>query len=56
MDYIIMQRLANGEFKPITFKDGVIPIYHDKEEAVADMIEGNGDILFRIEVEKKDSE
>lgn len=39
MDYIILRKLANGEFKPLTFSDGVIPVYNNKEEAV----------LFRVE-------
>lgn len=51
MDYIIMNRLQNGEFKPITFKDGVVPIYHSKDEAISDMAES--DVLFRIEIEKE---
>mgnify|MGYP004452281607 CR=1 FL=1 len=50
MDYIILRKLANGEFKPLTFSDGVIPIYN-KEEAVSDMREG--DALFRVEEVKK---
>ena len=47
MDYIILKKLANGEFKPLTFNDGVIPVYNNKEEAVSDMREG--DVLFRVE-------
>lgn len=47
MDYIILRKLANGEFKTLTFSDGVMPIYNNKEEAVSDMREG--DVLFRVE-------
>lgn len=52
MDYIILRKLANGEFKPLTFNDGVIPIYSNKEEAVSDM--GEGDVLFRVEEVRND--
>lgn len=52
MDYIILRTLANGEFKPLTFSDGVIPIYNNKEEAVSDMREG--EVLFRVEEVKND--
>ena len=52
MDYIILRKLANGEFKPLTFRDGVIPIYNNKEEAVSDMREG--EVLFRVEEVKND--
>lgn len=51
MDYIILRKLANGEFKPLTFSDGVMPIYNSKEEAVSDMRED--DVLFRVEEVKK---
>jgi len=47
MDYIILRKLANGEFKPLTFIDGVMPIYGNKEDAIFDMREG--DVLFRVE-------
>ena len=52
MDYIILRKLANGEFKPLTFSDEVIPIYNNKEEAVSDMREG--EVLFRVEEVKND--
>ena len=51
MDYIILRKLANGEFKPLTFRDGTIPIYN-KEEAVSDIREG--EVLFRVEEVKND--
>lgn len=52
MDYIILRKLANGEFKPLTFSDGVMPIYNNKEEAISDMRES--DVLFRVEEVKND--
>ena len=52
MGYIILKKLANGEFKQLTFSDGVIPIYNNKEEAVSDMREG--EVLFRVEEVKND--
>lgn len=46
MDYIILHRELNGEFKPVTFQDGVIVIYGDKGDAVADM--KDSDVLFAL--------
>lgn len=54
MDYIILHRQQNGEFKPVTFQDGVIVIYGNKEDAVADM--GDSDVLFAIKETEQSKE
>lgn len=46
MDYIILHREKNGTYKPLTFNDGAIIIYGDKEEAEND--QRDCDVLFTI--------
>lgn len=46
MDYIILHREKNGTYKPLTFYDGAIIIYGDREEAENNL--RDCDVLFTI--------
>lgn len=46
MDYIILHKEKNGEYKPLTFSNGSIIIYGNREEAKEDL--RDCDVIFAI--------
>lgn len=52
MDYIILAKQENGAYKPVTFSDGDIVIYGDKNEAINDMTTETDELFALLPVKK----